>query len=126
MSKQRGDYPKYVSLRPELIIKRQQILAALHEAGYSAKSLSVMSGFRKPCYDKAIGNVSASRHQWGDAADIFVDANSRDGMMDGLNRDGAIDRPDAVWLADFIGEMSLSGQFDTLVGLVIYGSNSRH
>ena len=45
----------------------------------------------------------ASRHQFGDAADIIIDDN-KDGRMDDLNRDGRVDVADAdviqraVWM----------------------------
>jgi uncharacterized protein YcbK (DUF882 family) len=60
--------------------------------------MQVMSGFRTPAYNArgvgAGGRARDSRHQYGDAADVFVD-NDRDGWMDDLNRDGRIDLRDA-------------------------------
>jgi len=125
-SKQSGGYPKYLVLRSALLIKLEQILRALNEAGHDIGSFHVMSGYRTPFYNKAIGNVEYSRHVWGGAADIFVDVNPRDGYMDDLNRDGVVNKQDAVWLADFIDGMSRRGEFATLGGLGIYGSNAAH
>jgi uncharacterized protein YcbK (DUF882 family) len=59
--------------------------------------MSVMSGFRTPQYNRrglGRGRAEASRHQYGDAADVFVD-NDRNGRMDDLNRDGRVDTRDA-------------------------------
>jgi hypothetical protein len=53
----------------------------------------VLSGFRTPQYNARVsfeGAAYASRHQYGDAADVIIDAN-RDGRMDDLNRDGVVD-----------------------------------
>ena len=57
-----------------------------------------MSGFRTPEYNaKGVGRrggrAKDSRHQYGDAADVFVD-NDGDGRMDDLNHDGRVDTRD--------------------------------
>mgnify|MGYP001829181519 CR=1 FL=1 len=126
LCKQVGGYPKYLALDPALLVKLEKILAALNAAGRRTDSLHVMSGYRTPWYNAAIGNVKYSRHLWGGAADIFVDADPRDGVMDDLNRDGVVNREDAVWLAGFIDEMASSGQFETPGGIGSYGSTSAH
>jgi hypothetical protein len=46
--------------------------------------------------------VKYSRHVWGGAADVFVDENPRDGMMDDLNADGAHDYRDAAVLYELV------------------------
>ena len=65
-------------------------------------SIHIMSGFRTPFYNRALGNVLYSMHQWGGAADIFIDNNPRDGQMDDLNQDGKINVEDAKFLSDII------------------------
>lgn len=125
-SKQSEGYPKYLVLRSALLIKLERILRALNEAGHKVGSFHIMSGYRTPFYNKAIGNVKYSRHVWGGAADIFVDESPRDGRMDDLNRDGVVSKLDAVWLADFIDAMSRRGEFATLGGVGVYGSNAAH
>jgi hypothetical protein len=50
--------------------------------------------------------VKYSRHLWGGAADIFIDENPKDGVMDDLNGDGKIDYRDAGVLYNIIDEMS--------------------
>ena len=86
-----------------------------------------MSGYRTPFSNKAIGNVQYSRHVWGGAADFYIDQSPKDGVMDDLNKDGVVNREDAVWLANFISNMSKQGAFGPRVGgLGIYGANAAH
>jgi len=58
----------------------------------------VMSGFRTPQYNAQGvgrgGRARDSRHQFGDAADVFID-NDENGRMDDLNHDRRIDSRDA-------------------------------
>jgi hypothetical protein len=125
-SKQGSAFPKYVVLRPELIKKLEVIHGAVAKASGGKKRMIVMSGYRTPFYNHAIGNVKYSRHQWGDAADIFVD-NDRDGNMDDLNQDGTVDVADARWLYDLVERLSGSGRLDGLVGgMGLYRANSAH
>ncbi|HJU67685.1 MAG TPA: hypothetical protein VJ650_05490 [Gemmatimonadaceae bacterium] len=94
---QRDVWPKYLVLDTKLIDKLELIIDDLVGRGYDVRYLSVMSGFRTPQYNvKGVGRgrADASRHQYGDAADVFVD-NNRDGRMDDLNRDGRVDTRDA-------------------------------
>lgn len=126
LSKQADSFPKYLVLRPELIIKLERILKALNLEGHKTDSFHIMSGYRTPAYNKAIGNVVYSRHQWGGAADIFIDENPKDNFMDDLNRDGKTDKKDSIWLSTFIDKMSQRGEFKNLGGLGVYGSTSAH
>jgi hypothetical protein len=94
---QRDVWPKYLVLDTKLIDKLELVIADLVSHGYNVRHLSVMSGFRTPQYNRrgvGRGRADASRHQYGDAADVFVD-NDRDGRMDDLNRDGRADTRDA-------------------------------
>ena len=93
---QRDTWPKFVVLQEPLIDKLELVLADLAERGVPTGHVRVLSGFRAPYYNDRIvgeGAARASRHQYGDAADIIVDAN-RDGRMDDLNRDGRLDLRD--------------------------------
>lgn len=92
--KQSGSYPKYVVLNEGLVQRLEELLALANASGYPATTFHVMSGYRTPAYNRAIGNVAYSRHTWGSAADIFIDEN-RDGRMDDLNGDGLSDARDA-------------------------------
>ncbi|MEQ8857428.1 MAG: D-Ala-D-Ala carboxypeptidase family metallohydrolase [Pseudomonadales bacterium] len=119
--------PRYLVLRANLLLKLENILATLNRSGRATDGLVVMSGFRTPFYNKAIGNVPYSRHVWGGAADIYIDEAPADGRMDDLNGDGKVDRNDARWFADFVNEMSRSGDFGPRIGgLGVYGSNAAH
>ncbi|MBU2529366.1 DUF882 domain-containing protein [bacterium] len=103
--KQKSGYPKYVVLKEKLLLKLEMILEKLNEKGFDAETLHIMSGYRTPYYNKAIGNVKYSRHMYGGAADIFIDENPKDGLMDDLNKDGRIDYHDAVIVYDIIDSM---------------------
>ncbi len=118
---------KYVVLRPVLLKKLERVVSLLKEAGVKADSLYVMSGYRTPYYNAAIGNVRYSRHVYGDAADIYVDFDPRDGDMDDINRDGSVDKNDAAYLYDLIDnfdrtqtELSVQG------GIGSYDRNAAH
>jgi len=107
--KQAGGYPKYVVLNAALLDRLEQLLGLVHDAGYRVSTFYVMSGYRTPAYNLAIGNVRYSRHTWGSAADIFIDEN-HDGRMDDLNGDGRTDERDAQVLYDlFDGTQSRGG-----------------
>lgn len=93
---QQSVWPKYVVLREDLIDKLELVLNALQSFGVATQHVVVLSGFRSPQYNaRGVGEGMArsSRHQFGDAADIIIDAN-RDGRMDDLNFDGRVDFSD--------------------------------
>ena len=100
---QQNVWPKYLVLREELIDKLELVITDLSKRGVTVKHMTVMSGFRTPQYNqKGVGSggrASSSRHQYGDAADVFVD-NDRNGRMDDLNRDGRVDHRDAQVILD--------------------------
>lgn len=89
-------WPKYVVLQEPLIDKLELVLADLATHGVPTDHVHVLSGFRAPYYNDRIvseGAARASRHQYGDASDVIIDANG-DGRMDDLNRDGRLDLGD--------------------------------
>lgn len=89
-------WPKYVVLREELLDKLELVLEDLAHQGVSTRNVVVLSGFRTPEYNAKLkfeGAAFASRHQYGDAADIIIDAN-HDGRMDDLNGDGVVNLMD--------------------------------
>jgi len=93
---QRDVWPKYVVLQEPLIDKLELVLADLAAHGVPTDRVRVLSGFRAPYYNDRIvaeGAARASRHQYGDAADIIIDADG-DGRMDDLNHDGRLDLRD--------------------------------
>jgi hypothetical protein len=93
---QQATWPKYVVLEERLIDKLELVLAELRDRGLDNSRVVVLSGFRAPYYnDLRIdeGAARASRHQFGDAADLIIDADG-DGRMDDLNGDGRRDMRD--------------------------------
>jgi hypothetical protein len=126
LCKQAGDYPKYLVLQEKLIHKLELIIDKLAEKGLSEASLVIMSGFRTPAYNKAIGNGAYSQHCWGGAADIYIDAN-RDGHMDDLNHDGRCDFHDADALYQWIAQWNHDPMFASLLGgLAKYRRTQNH
>jgi Peptidase M15 len=97
-------YPKYLVLKERLVLKLEAILERVNALGYHVDTLHVMSGYRTPFYNRAIGDVLYSMHQWGSAADIFIDSRDK-GAMDDLNRDGKVDVDDSRLLFDEIEQM---------------------
>jgi uncharacterized protein YcbK (DUF882 family) len=93
---QQSTWPKFVVLEERLIDKLELVLGELRARGIDSRRVIVLSGFRAPYYnDRRIdeGAARASRHQFGDAADLIIDADG-DGQMDDLNRDGRRDLRD--------------------------------
>ena len=125
-SKQSQAFPKYVVLEPALIVALEGLADRLDVLDLPS-TLHVMSGYRTPFYNHAIGNVRYSLHQWGGAADVFVDEDE-DGRMDDLNGDGQIDRRDAIALfqvANGLRPMA-RGAASFAGGLGIYGATRSH
>jgi hypothetical protein len=127
LCKQEGDYPKYLVLDEVLILKLEMILEEVNKRGYPADTFHIMSGYRTPYYNKAIGNVGYSRHLWGKAADIFIDQNPVNNKMDDLNKDGIVDKNDARFLFDIVDSLVDKKWYQKFLGgLGLYGSNPSH
>jgi uncharacterized protein YcbK (DUF882 family) len=80
-------------LEEKLIDKLELVMQTLSANGVRATGAVVLSGFRAPYYNErgaGEGMARASRHQYGDAADIILDSNG-DGRMDDLSGDGRLD-----------------------------------
>ncbi len=103
LCKQQPDHwPKYVIVSQNNVRRLEALLQSLNEDRTTdADTFFVMSGFRTPFYNSAIGSAKFSRHMYGDAADIYVDYKPRNGNMDDLNKDGKINKADANWLYDY-------------------------
>ena len=124
LCKQPGE-PRYLALSRYLVAKLEAILERSNAEGYPAPTLHVMSGFRTPWYNRSIGNRTVySRHLWGGAADIFLDADG-DGNMDDLNHDGRSSVADAQILFEIAEWVDSSEHPGTrLGGLGTYKRNS--
>lgn len=127
LCKQKASYPKYIVLQEKLLLKLELILEKVNEKGYPCSTFAIMSGYRTPFYNKAIGNVKYSRHLWGGAADIFIDENPKDNMMDDLNQDGMINYRDAAVLHSIIDKIYGNPWYEPFVGgLGRYKKTSSH
>jgi Bacterial protein of unknown function (DUF882) len=98
-------WPKYLVLREELVDKLELIIADLAEHGHPDANVVIMSGFRTPEYNamgvgRRGGRARDSRHQFGDAADIYV--NDGQGIMEDLNGDGRVDTRDVHVLLESV------------------------
>jgi hypothetical protein len=121
-------WPKLLVIRLPLLDKLELIRDALAAAGRTP-AVRVMSGFRTPQYNALGvgplgGRARDSRHMYGDAADIYVDAD-RDGRMDDLDRDGRVTIRDARWLAALAGRVEAEHP-DIRGGIGVYRATSAH
>jgi hypothetical protein len=123
-----GDvWPKVLVLRPAILDKLELLRAELEREGLPS-TLHVMSGFRTPQYNALGvgkgGRAELSRHMYGDAADVFVDAD-QDGMMDDLDKDGKVTVADALVLR--AAAERVEAEYPALAGgLAAYPATSAH
>ena len=77
-------YPKYLHVREPLLDKIELVvgeIAQMRGRDPSTVKLNVASGFRSPAHNGELsGSAQDSRHMYGDAADIAIDANN-DGKL---------------------------------------------
>jgi hypothetical protein len=130
-------WPKYIALNPRLLDKLELVFEKL---GGSARlsprddglglAVEVHSGFRTPAHNRGVwGAVSDSRHEYGDAADIAVDADGdgRITMHDEMLVAQAVERVEQEY-PDLVGGLGLytSGQYRTpYVHIDARGTRSR-
>jgi hypothetical protein len=119
-------FPKYVVVRERLPLKLEAILERVNHLGFHVDTLHVMSAYRTPYYNRAIGDVLYSQHQWGSAADVFIDrANA--GRMDDLTGDRRVDINDSKYLYDQVERLTnepTTRKFEG--GLGFYRGTSAH
>lgn len=126
LCKQETSGEPYLVLSERLLAKLELLLQEANARGWRADTFTVMSGYRTPAYNAAIGNGRYSRHIYGGAADIFIDHDG-DGWMDDLNGDGLRDRKDAAELFDLVELLSETPNFAPFIGGVgEYGPNAVH
>jgi peptidase M15-like protein len=124
---QQDRWPKVLVLRLALIDKLELIRDELARRGKPAE-VRIMSGFRTPQYNAEGvgpgGRARDSRHMYGDASDIFVDADG-DGRMDDLDGDGRVTVADARYLLG-VAE-SVESRYPSLIGgMSAYRSTAAH
>ena len=110
-------WPKYVALNPRLLDKLELVVAEVAKMrGVSADSLAALdvhSGFRTPAHNAQVERAARdSRHQYGDAADIVIDADG----------DGRITRADSRIVASAVDSVEDSHP-DLVGGLGVYTSD---
>ncbi|MEP6692732.1 MAG: hypothetical protein ABJD07_16355 [Gemmatimonadaceae bacterium] len=124
---QQDVWPKYLVLNERLIDKLELVMDELRHRGHTVQRLSILSGFRTPQYnDRGVGEggrAGASRHQYGDAADVYVD--NGNGRMADLNHDGRVDSRDVRVILAAVEQVELSHP-DLVGGVGIYPGNSVH
>lgn len=124
---QPNHFPKYLVVSKPNLERSESLLTSLREDGLTdAETFFVMSGFRTPFYNQSIGAAKFSRHMYGDAFDIYLDAAPRDGVMDDINKDGQVTKADANFLYDYAGELFAENADLPKGGLGAYGSNAVH
>jgi hypothetical protein len=119
-------FPKYLVLKERLPLKLEAVLERVNQIGFKVDTLHVMSAYRTPFYNHAIGDVKYSMHQFGGAADIYIDPMKNDHMED-LNHDGRIDIGDARFLYDEIERLLTQPEYKAFQGgMGYYPANSAH
>lgn len=113
---QRDVWPKYVVLREPLLDKLELVIEDLNDHGVSAEGMRIRSGFRTPAHNIAVrneGSARDSRHQFGDAADVFIDQVGN-GKMSDLNGDGKVSFADVKMILDAVERVE--ARYPELVG----------
>ena len=119
-------FPKYVVVQERLLLMLEAVLERVNEIGFKVDTLHIMSAYRTPYYNHAIGDVRYSMHLFGGAADVFVDRERKD-HMDDLNRDGVIDVRDSKFLYDQIETLMAADPSHRLEGgLGFYPGTAAH
>jgi len=127
LCKQQPDqWPKYLLLDPLLLVKLEMVIDKLNERGLAKNGLFIMSGYRTPYYNAAIGNGKYSRHIYGDAADVYVDEDNNS-VIDDLNRDGKASMADAEVIYQIVVSIGKNPKYKNLIGgLGKYKKTSTH
>jgi uncharacterized protein YcbK (DUF882 family) len=110
-------WPKYVALNPRLLDKLELVVAQVAKMrGISPDSLDALdvhSGFRTPAHNAQVRRAARdSRHQYGDAADIVIDADG----------DGRFTRADSRLVANAVDSVE-DAHPDLVGGLGVYTSD---
>ena len=109
-------WPKYVVLREPLLDKLELVIEDLNNHGVNAEGMRIRSGFRTPAHNYAVrgeGSARDSRHQFGDAADVFIDTDGN-GKMSDLNGDGKVSFADVKLILDAVERVE--ARYPELVG----------
>jgi hypothetical protein len=118
-------WPKYVALNPRLLDKLELVFAKIGARARVSQpgedpaevAVDVHSGFRTPAHNAGVWRAATdSRHQYGDAADVAIDANGdgRVTLADELLVARAVDQVEEEY-PDLVGGLGLytSGLYHT-------------
>ena len=110
-------WPRYAALDPRLLDKLELVFTEIAswqgEGKKGTVEVDVHSGFRTPLHNRRVLRAASdSRHQYGDAADIAVDA----------NRDGVVNAKDVRLIAIAV-EVVERAHPDLAGGLGVYTKN---
>lgn len=110
-------WPKYVALNPRLLDKLELVVAEVAKmrgvSPDSMNALDVHSGFRTPAHNAHVERAARdSRHQYGDAADVVIDADG----------DGRFTRADSRIVASAVDSVE-EAHPDLVGGLGLYTSD---
>ncbi|MFI5228171.1 MAG: hypothetical protein ACHQWU_03825 [Gemmatimonadales bacterium] len=114
-------WPKYLALNPRLLDKLELVLAKVGAHAQFAASgdtgqnvaFDVHSGFRTPTHNRAVPRAASdSRHEYGDAADVAIDADG----------DGRVTLKDELLVARAVDEVE-DEHPDLVGGLGLYVSH---
>jgi uncharacterized protein YcbK (DUF882 family) len=101
LCKQTREWPQYVVLRPELLDKLENVLEQVNRLGHPHQTLRLLSAYRTPYYNHLIHDVRFSAHQWGLAADVYLEGDTPT-KEDDFNHDGRVDVHDAEVLFNLV------------------------
>lgn len=87
LCKQTSGYPKFLYVNDDGLTMLEDLLQFLKDEGVNVTRFAFISAYRTPFYNRSIGNGRHSRHQYGDAFDLYIDENGNN-RMDDLNGDG--------------------------------------
>ena len=121
--KQASGYPKYFYVNTKSLQMLEDLLAFVKTRGIDASQFAFISAYRTPYYHRAIGSSAHSRHQYGDAFDLYVDEDG-DGRMDDLNHDGKLTLADVDVL--YRAFIEFQEQTDYKGGVGRYKPTSNH
>jgi hypothetical protein len=113
---QKNVWPKYLVLREPLLDKLELVIEDLNDHGVNADGMRIRSGFRTPARNQAVrgeGSARDSRHQFGDAADVYID-NTGSGRMSDLNGDRKVNFADVKMILDAVERVE--ARYPELVG----------
>lgn len=107
---------KYLFIEPRLVEKLERATDLLQAGGFKCGKLELMSAYRSPWLNAAIGNTTKlSRHTYGDAGDVHAQD---------FNRDGRVSMADAKILMDILQQLDETTHLTG--GLSLYNPNSAH